>query len=584
MGQNCDLFFPLPEQKVANRSEIKLALDIFRNKLSNLPFGNQEKAAKEIFDILYKSNKIQLKGDDRLALLKEIEQPASQILSGLKNKINDVAAPIGRSEEKTAKILVAIHYELALAYRCLLMVDDPAKGLLRGGDKTTSANSVRHTIFHLGEVLRTKYSVFSNPRGTIWRYIYALFICANNDGIDSIKLPASIWCKFDTVEEVFKSILLMSLSSPLTMRGKEFNALYELAPELTPYISIGKVSCGEKYSDLMTFNLSGTESPKKQFATGCDSCGNAANCFTVDTSTLLKHFDEQQGKMKSSEQHTPLQRLLSKESQYQKLKHNLSGSVKVDHEQRVEGGGVVELIAGFGDICTFLNKGTEEKQVVSDGKTATDDWTTTGGESITVEETVDWTATGIIKAGLRKTTCNVINHSSGGYCLYKDASDRFHLRVGELALVKESGNSKWQLVVIIWVSGNRKRMDFGVKILSGTVSKGNISLLNGKDVVKTIDSLFLKIDNGDDDSSIRVITAAQDLGKDDRLQVVYEGNNYQVAVIDINSKTYGYVEYICDWTGFEEEEVVTQRAGTPAKNLEQAAITETDFESIWDKI
>jgi hypothetical protein len=262
----------------------------------------------------------------------------------------------------------------------------------------------------------------------------------------------------------------------------------------------------------------------------------------------------------------------------------VSGAVKVDHEQRVEGGGVVELIAGFGDICTFLNKGTEEKQVVSDGKTATDDWTTTGGESITVEETVDWTATGIIKAGLRKTTCNVINHSSGGYCLYKDASDRFHLRVGELALVKESGNSKWQLVVIIWVSGNRKRMDFGVKILSGTVSKGNISLLNGKEVVKTIDSLFLKIDNGDDDSSIRVITAAQDLGKDDRLQVVYEGNKYQVAVIDINSKTYGYVEYICDWTGFEEEEVVTQRAGTPAKNLEQAAITETDFESIWDKI
>lgn len=584
MGHNCNLFFPLPEQKEANRSEIKLVLEIFRKKLGDLPFGNQEKAAKEIFDILYKSNKIQLKSNERLALLKDIENPASQVLMGLKSKINDVAAPIGRSEESAAKILVAIHYELALAYRCLLVVNDPAKGLLHDVDKVASANNVRHTIFHLGEVLRTKYSVFSNPRGTIWRYIYALFICANNDNIHDTKLPVSKWCKFGTVEEVFKSILLISLSSPLTMRGKEFNALYDLAPELTPYISIGKVSCGEKYSDLMTFNLSGTESPKKQFATGCDSCGNAANCFTVDTSTLLDHFEEQQGKIKPGEQLTSLQELLSKESQFQRLKHSLSGSEKVDHEKRVEGGGVVELVAGFGDICTFLSKGAEGNQNASDENTTTDSWTTLGEESITVEETVDWTATGIIRAGLRKTSCKVINHSSGGYCLYKDAADRFHIRVGELALVKASSKNKWQLVVIIWVSGNRKRMDFGVKLLSGTVSKGSLSLLNGKNVVKTLDCLCLKIENGDDKSSIKVITASPDLGKGDRLLVRYEGNKYQVAVIDIDSKTDGYVEYVCDWSGYTEEEVATQEAVTPEVKLEQASITETDFESIWDKI
>ncbi len=65
MDQNCDLFYPLPEQKEAKRSEVKIALDIFRARLSDLPFGNLEKAAQEIFKILYKSNKIKLDSDER---------------------------------------------------------------------------------------------------------------------------------------------------------------------------------------------------------------------------------------------------------------------------------------------------------------------------------------------------------------------------------------------------------------------------------------------------------------------------------------------------------------------------------------
>ena len=168
--------------------------------------------------------------------------------------------------------------------------------------------------------------------------------------------------------------------------------------------------------------------------------------------------------------------------------------------------------------------------------------------------------------------------------MHRTATDRFHIRVGEIALVKESGKNKWQLVVIIWVSGNRKRMDFGVKLLSGTVSKGSLSLLNGKNVVKTLDCLCLKIENGDDESSIKVITASPDLSKGDRLLVSYEGNKYQVAVIDIDSKTDGYVEYVCNWSGHAEEEDAIQEDVTPEVKLKQAATAETDFESIWDKI
>jgi hypothetical protein len=578
MDQNCDLIFPLPEQQDASRSEIKAALDIYKSTLSDLPYGNQEKAAKEIFEVLYKSNKVKLKNEDRSDLLKEIEDKAPQVVSGLRDKIKDVTVPVGRREEKVAKILVGIHYQLALAYRCLLS-EHQSPGLLRKSNNMADADSIRLTIFHLGEVLRTKYSVFANPSGTIWRYVYTLFICASNSNMHEEKLPSSNWCGFDTVEGVFKSILLMSLSSPLTMRGSEFSALYDLAPELAQYITLGKINCGESYSDLMTFNLSGTESPKKQFATGCDSCSNASNCFTVNTSNLLQHLEEQQGQIKAGERLNSLQQLLSKDNQYEKLLRNLTGSEKVDHEERIAGGGIIELVAGFNDIYTFMGKVTPEQTVSADEKKAMDDWTTIGDEAVAVEETIDWTATGIVRAGLRKTTCNVINHSSGGYCLYIDVLERFHLRVGELVLVQGSAKSKWQLAVIIWVSGHKKRMDFGIKLLEGTVSRGTLSSIDDQGTQKSIECLFLKIENGDDDTSIRIITAAPDLTKGDRLFVTYLGGEYKVVVVDVNSTTEGYVEYLCDWSGFEESEVVIQD-----KEPEKAVSAETDFESIWDEL
>lgn len=579
MGKNCDLFFPYPEQKEADRNQIKQVLNIFKNTLDALPFGNQEKTAKEIFDILYKSNKIKLTGDDRLSLLKDIECKAPQVVAGLKEKIKDVTVPVGRREERVAKILVALHYELALSYRCLLS-QQPTIGLLGKANKSEEIDSIRHTIFHLGEILRTKYSVFANTSGTIWKYIYTLYICASNQNVNDYALSSSSWCDYTTVDEVFKSILLMSLSSPQTMRGKEFSALYDLAPELTQYINLGKINCGESYPGLMTFNLSGTESPKKQFATGCDSCSNSSNCFTVDTSTLLKHIDDQQEKIQSSNQLTPLQRILSNDSQYQRLKRNLAGHERVDHENRIKGEGIIELVAGFSDICTFLSKRSDDEAANDDENTDSSNWTTIGEEeSITVKEKVDWTATGIVRAGLRKTTCNVINHSSGGYCLYKDAGDKFYLRVGELAIVKESEKNNWRLVEVIWVSGNRERMDFGVKVLDGTISIGTVRSINQIDPDKTVDGLFLNMQNGAEQKQIRVITSSPDFSKGDRIVANFQGAEHQGSVLDINSKTDGYVEYICDCSGRGSTETDAQDI-----KLGESVAAETDFESIWDKI
>jgi len=65
MGQCCDLYFPLPEQKSKNKGKRKLELDRFREILNNLPYGDLERAAHELFRILHRFNRIQFKTDER---------------------------------------------------------------------------------------------------------------------------------------------------------------------------------------------------------------------------------------------------------------------------------------------------------------------------------------------------------------------------------------------------------------------------------------------------------------------------------------------------------------------------------------
>ncbi len=577
MDKQCGLSFPLPDQLEIERGAKSELLEQVRDAMHQLPMGDLGRSANYVFKILHKTNGVRLTGDERVGLLENVEETAAQILAGLQEKIQDISVPIGRSEDKIAKTLVGIHYELALGYRCLL-AEPQLKGLLRTVDKVAIANGIRGAIYHLGEILRTKYKVLTNPGGTIWQYIYTLFICAYNEDVHSIKLPVSTWRKFQTVEDTFKSILLMSISSPLTMRGSELNDLYDLAPDLAKYIAIGKIKCGENYSDLMTFNLSGTEPPKKQFATGCDSCGNASNCFAVSTTPLLNFLEQQQREPEVAEQAASVKKLLAAQSHLDSLKRNLAGPGRTGDTERIKGGGIrVEMVVGINDAYSYLEKNSFDNTNEDRPENgAADDWDTIGDESITVEGMDNWTTTGIIKAGLRKTSCRVINHSSSGYCLSLDASERFHLRVGELAIVKEAGKDGWHMAAIVWLSGSSERTDFGIKLLNGKVSVGSLSEVQSKAV--DLDCLFLTT-NSEEERQVNIITASPVLRAGDNVIAHYQGDKYHVNISSINSRTKGYTEYICDWSSVNDNADITKDV-EPELNKS----TEDDFEAIWDLI
>lgn len=583
MGLSCDLAFPLPEQIDDIRGRTKSKLESFREALANLPYGDLERAAHELFNVLYQSNRMAISPEERVSLLQQIAEPAFHILEGLQDKIKDLAAPIRRKEERIAKVLVGTNFELALSYRCLLE-KPPVKGMLRTPCRESMANYLRFSIYHLGEVLRTKYNAMNNPGGAVWRYVYTLFICAYEQDIHTMSLPSLPWCRYSSVEDAFKSVVLLAMSSPLTMRGVYFNALYDLAPELTPYIQLGKIKCGDKYDEFSTFNLSQTEPPKKQIMSGCVSCGNASNCFALSTKPLLSLFTEQLELAKTNSNPTPIQRFLKQQYQLDVLLRNLGGIEKADRSERVSGEGLsVEIVAGFNAVCASL-KSEQVPQIssVNEGLAieGEDEW----ASDITLSGTDSWTTTGILAVENRRAKCRVINYNSGGYCLYIGAKEKFHLWVGELALVKESNKEHWRPAMISWVSSGKERMDFGVKLLAERVELGTIRPVYDKSVDGAVDCLLLA-DLDNTSQVCRVVIASSDFDIGDTFLLETEGDESKLAVSRIETKTSGYTEYRCEPLGIQQEKVVKVSASSEKKELAKTgADGEIDFDSLWSEL
>ena len=568
MGQSCDLNFPLPEQKNVSKGRRREMLERCRVVLRDLPYGDQEQAAYELFNILYKSNKILFKADERLTLLQQIEQPAFSILDGLQEKIKDLAAPIGRKEERIAKTLAGTHFELALAYRCLL-IKPPLKGVLRQLDHKSLANSLRLSIYHLGEVLRTKYNAMSNPGGAVWGYIYTLFACAYKLGVHDLKQPTLPQCRFHTVEDTFKSILLLAMSSPLTMRGTAFNRLYNVLPELAPFVELGKIHCGEGNTALSTFNLSGTEPPKKQIMSSCDPCGNASNCFVLNTDPLLNYLNRQLKSAQPGDHSTPMQQFLNSEYQLEILIRNLGDAGKADHTGRISGAGhSIETAAGFNVVHEILSGDSAKTADAS-------------AETITLEDADRWTNSGITGMEQRRAECVVMNHSSGGYCLYIDHNEKFHLWVGELAIIRKTGSEMWHPAEISWVSGNKERIEFGIKLLANCATPGVLRPINSGGEVAVECLLLAEEENSG--CPARIVTASSDFAKGECLLLECRDGEYRVSVSRVQTRTNGYVEYECDCLAMAEWSAGTEKPMPDDAGPDDSSMgLGTDIDSLWN--
>lgn len=247
----------------------------------------------------------------------------------------------------------------------------------------------------------------------------------------------------------------------------------------------------------------------------------------------------------------------------------------------------MDIVVGFSSVCASLRS---DASVENDEVDVDDELTLEGAEEwtsdITLSDTDSWTNTGILGSEHRRTNCTAINYSSGGYCLSIDAKERFYLRVGELALVRESSNDAWRPAVISWVSSCKDRMDFGVKLLAEIVQACSLRSIYDNSIDGSTDCLLLSNLAGTS-PECRVITASPDFAQGDTFMLKTSDNESKLVVSHIETKSSGYTEYRCARLGMPSDvadNTATTTKADQTKHPETEVELEVNFDSLWSEL
>ncbi len=552
--------FPPSHQNRPGRHSFDLSPKAVNVWLKSLPVGFPEASVEKLLDRVHKINRLSVPDQQRLSFLLSLGQQAHPLIQTLHNKLRDVAAPPRRKEMELAELVILLHSELALGYRNAI---DRQTGDMpsRKHPPVTQGTLFNQALHHLYWNLMVHDLINVEPGHEIWEKIYALYALAEDQGIlteASSPFPGRI---AETVEDTFKTILLVSLSAPQSLRGVELAVLWGLLPYLAPYAGL---LSGQEATNLESgffIELYSSQAPKRYAGEQHHRGSRASEYLALDIAPLVSEINR---RLKALRHHKQAgnSRLCSNRHILKYLKSRLSPQ-RLHRSRRITGEFAVNVIAGFREVHYFLSG---EKTVVgpndasaNGGKSEsrrphplTDYSVNLNLELVNIEPQPyykDDEATAPFaseKLDARQAHCRTLNFSTGGYCLATDHTKDFHLKVGELVAVHEGDENRWLPGGVTWVISDGHQLRFGVNLLAPFCRPGKV-LCSRNQKTKSAECLLLLDDKQAQPS--KILLSPSGIPAETTISVEFGGNRLDMALHKKLAKTPGYIKFQCEGIG-----------------------------------
>lgn len=543
--------YPLPAPHNAETNALDLTPKAVEHWLESLPVGSPEPLAERLCDTLYEVNRREVAADVRLAFIHQVEIRLQYVFNTLHKKLQEVSTPARKQELERAELLGLLHEEMALAYRS-------------GIDDTPSASASADTatllykaLFHLCQCVKVSYVMKAATRDAIWRKIYALYQFARKKSIDGTAVNEPTEAQRNTVENIFKTTLLLSLIAPQSLRGDELTAFCSTLPELAEFTFLSPASDLDFAGTAYLIDLNGTTAPSSKPLSTAPPQNNLSGKLLFDVSPLTKELwerlaDVRDGKVK------PVNPSGYEPGLIKKLISRLSAERK-RRAKRIDGELDVEVLAGLKEIHHFL-LGDREPEPLEDGSPIDLDNAPSSGsnisynillnlEKVTIENPFAElkgkkppTTIHASKVEARHSHCKTVNFSSSGYCLKTDVKEEFRLHLGEFVIVRESGGGRWLPGNVSWLSTTRSKLLFGIKLLAPQFGAGR--LLSGHDPANGFEECLFLLDM-DGSHRLRLLVCPQPLKVGSAVSVELGDRVLDLVLTRKLSRTTGYIEFEC---------------------------------------
>jgi cyclic-di-GMP-binding protein len=500
----------IPEQLTADKDDFPNHPRKLKKWLASLKQANMGDYARQIYKGITELNRQEMPVKYRLEDMETLREHSRHIFDQLHKYFVNRTLPLPEKSLKIINLNQAILNEMATGYKIIIF--EAANDLNKVDSKTLIIASER-ALHYSSEILLRASQVYAEPAKNTWADVHKIYAYAEHKNVHQkeIKDPEVIKSSV-SIENLYKQILLFSLSRPNALRQSDSERVFKIMPDWADYTHINTEFTPNKLDRYFCSKLDSDLPPN---CISEEDLENTSTIRTIETVKLISHLrnqiDDSDDSLNSAisigdtvSQET-LRTLVSSWSLCAKRRFS-----------RAERKGDIKVSIGLGSIFEAINQEAEPPKLkkekstdmfslesipdseradkdifaqqdpamfITDPDKAKEDsssgaWDMVSKgraltESYAHELEHKYNDIGTLNTGDPDAHWKITNVSAGGYCLRWNANVPSKAQVGELIGIREleaDHTYQWRVGVIRWMQYTVKHgLEIGVQILSPKV-------------------------------------------------------------------------------------------------------------------
>lgn len=226
MGLQNTLGFKIPERTAPSGDSFLLNPKALADWVSTLPMANVGETSRQVFKTIVEFNRVEIPILSRIKCAEQFRRPISYISENLQKYFFDTTFPLTAKNRKIAVLNRELYTELALCYK--IYIESAISG--QGGkiDRKLLVIAIHRALRYLSMVIYQSILVYDPVPENTWREIHRLYAFAEKNRIHELPVnESSDKNSASTITQLYKQVLLFSVSSPYRMRQREIRQVVE---------------------------------------------------------------------------------------------------------------------------------------------------------------------------------------------------------------------------------------------------------------------------------------------------------------------------------------------------------------------
>lgn len=284
----------LPQRRPPGSQSFDTRPDAVERWIADLPILNAGETSRQLYTTLLEINSLDIDNRDRFNTLEKLRAPIQLVLASLKKHYLGQDFPLNSKSRKVSDLCKAMYEQLATSYRIVLS-DEMQKARFRKDNKIITA-ALHRAMSALGQMLVKSFQVYAPYPPHIWREIHELYRIAEQNKLEDSVIKDGDDCSANTVANLYKQILLLTLACPYRMRQGTVELIYAKLRDWAADATLSGMLNAGNPSGMFVTNLMSDDPPTYLILRTANY--DAENCRILNTSGLDEHVSQEMARLK----------------------------------------------------------------------------------------------------------------------------------------------------------------------------------------------------------------------------------------------------------------------------------------------